>query len=74
VHINNAPAHNSRKTQKRFGHSPLKDVCPWGFYLSGKNQSTLTGREIRDEIDFFEAVTEIVNSISDGELQRVFRS
>jgi hypothetical protein len=34
----------------------------------------LIGVEIPDEINFFEAVTEILNGISDAELQRVFRS
>jgi hypothetical protein len=34
----------------------------------------LIGREIPDEIDFLETATEILNGISDAELQRVFRS
>jgi hypothetical protein len=41
-----------------------------GFYLFGKTKSTLIGWEI----DRLEAVTGILNVISDTELQRVFRS
>jgi hypothetical protein len=44
------------------------------FYLFGKVKSALTKQEITDEIDRLETATEIVNSISDAELQRLFRS
>jgi hypothetical protein len=70
-------------TQNLFGHSPLErfpyshdslDVSPLDFYLFGKVKSALIGREIPDETNLLEAVTEILNGISDAELQRVFRS
>jgi hypothetical protein len=44
------------------------------FYLSGKGKSALIGREAPDEIDLLESVFGILNSISDAELERVFRS
>jgi hypothetical protein len=44
------------------------------FYLFGKVKSAPIGRKIPDEIDFLEAVTETLNSISGAELQCVFRS
>jgi hypothetical protein len=44
------------------------------IFLFGKAKSALIGREIPDEIDFLEAVNEILNGISDSELRRVFRS
>jgi hypothetical protein len=37
-------------------------------------KSALIGREISDELDLLELVTEALNGISDPELQRVFRS
>jgi hypothetical protein len=83
VHIDNALAHNSRMTQNLFGYNPLKrlphplyspDISLLDFYLFGKVRSALIGREIPDEIDLLEAVTDILNGISDAELQRVFRS
>jgi hypothetical protein len=37
-------------------------------------KSALIGQEIPDEVDLLEAVTAILNGISDAELQRVFRS
>jgi hypothetical protein len=36
--------------------------------------TTLIGREIPDEVDLLKAVTEILNGISDAELQYGFRS
>jgi hypothetical protein len=68
-------------TQAFFGHKPLKklphppccpDIFPSDFYLFGKVKSALIGKEIPDEIDRLEAVTEILNGISGAELQRVF--
>jgi hypothetical protein len=60
---------------KRFLHPPHSpDISPSDFYRFGKVKSSLIGPEIPDEIDFLEAVTEILNRISDAELQRVFRS
>jgi hypothetical protein len=47
---------------------------PSDFYLFGKVQSALIGRGILDKIDLLEAVSEILNSISDVELQLVFGS
>jgi hypothetical protein len=83
VHIDNVPIHNSRMTQDFFGHNPLKrfphlpyspDISPSDFYLFGKVKSALIAREILNEIDLLEAVTEILNDIVGAELQRVFRS
>jgi hypothetical protein len=77
VHIDNALAHNSNMTQNLFRHSPLErlpypphspDISPPDFYLFGKVKSVLIGREIPDEADLLEAVTEILNGISDAEL------
>jgi hypothetical protein len=53
---------------KLFGRNPLKrlrnpsyspDISPSGFYLFGKVKSALIGREIPNETDLFEVVTEI---------------
>jgi hypothetical protein len=83
VHIDNAPAHNSRITQNLFGHNPLKwlphppyplHIPPSDFYLFWEIKSALIQREIPDQIGLLEAVTEILSDISDAELQRVFRS
>jgi hypothetical protein len=83
VHIDNASADTSRMTHNFFGHNPLKtlsclpyssDISPSDSYIFGKVKTVLIGREILDEIDLLEAVTEILNGISDGELQRVFRN
>jgi hypothetical protein len=83
VHIDNALAKNSRMTQnffrssllKRLSHPPyFPDISPLDFYLFGKVKSSLVGREISNEIDPFETVTEMLNGIFDAELQRVFRS
>jgi hypothetical protein len=81
MHIDNASAHNSRMTRSFFGHNPLKrhphlvhspDLSTAGFFLFGKTKSALIRREIPDEINLLEAVTEILNGISEAELQRVF--
>jgi hypothetical protein len=82
IPIDNAPVHNSSTTQNFFGHKPLRrlsyppyfpEISPSDFYLCGKVKSALTGREIPDEFDLPEAVTEILNGISDAELQCIFR-
>jgi hypothetical protein len=66
VHIDNAPADNSRTTQNFFGHGPLNrlpwplssfDISSSDFHLFGKVQSTLIRQEISDEIDLLQAVT-----------------
>jgi hypothetical protein len=66
-----------------FGYNLLKellhptyssDTSPSDFNLFGKVNITLIGREIPDEINFLEAVTQILNGIADDELQCVFRS
>jgi hypothetical protein len=44
------------------------------FCLFGKVRNALIGRGIPDEINLLEAVTEILNGISDAELQCVSRS
>jgi hypothetical protein len=68
--------------QNFFGHSPRKilphpsyfpGVFPLEFYLFGKVKSALLRREIPDEIDPLEIVIEILNGVSDAELQHVFR-
>jgi hypothetical protein len=83
VHVDNAPAHNSRMTRNFFEHNPLKrpphppyspDIFPSGFYLFGKGEGMLIRQEIPDEISLLDAVTESLNGISTDELQRVFRS
>jgi hypothetical protein len=81
VGLDNASAHNSRVTQNFFGHNPLKrlvhpscscDISPSDFSLFGKVKSALIGWEIADEINLLEALTEILNGISDAELQDLF--
>jgi hypothetical protein len=81
--IDNAPAHNLSTIQNFFAHKTLRrlshprylpEISPSNFYLCEKVKSALTGREIPDELDLPEAVTEILNGISDAELQRNFRS
>jgi hypothetical protein len=83
VHIDNTPSHNSRMTQSVFGHNPLKrlphpsnsfDISPPDLCLFEKVKSVLAGGEIRDEINFFEAVAEVLNGTSNAELRPVFRS
>jgi hypothetical protein len=68
---------------KLFRHKPLKrlphplyshDISPSDFCLFGKVKSTLVGQRIPDHIDFLEAVAEILNGISDTELQCGCRS
>jgi hypothetical protein len=49
------------------------NISPSDFYLFGTVKSALMRREIPDEIVLLEAVTEILNGISDAELQRVFQ-
>jgi hypothetical protein len=44
------------------------------FSLFEKVKGTLIKQEIPDEINLLDAVTEILNGISTGELQCVFRS
>jgi hypothetical protein len=70
-------------TQNLFGHNPLKRLphpsdslgtSPSDFCLFWKAKNVRIGRENPDEIDLLEAVTEILNGISDGELQHLFRS
>jgi transposase len=81
VHIDNAPVHNSRMIQDFFRQNPLKrlqqppyspDMSASGSYLFGKVKITLIGREILDEMDLLEAITEILNDISGTNLQFVF--
>jgi hypothetical protein len=68
----NLVRHNSLKRFPRPPHS--LDVFPSGFSLFMKVKTALIGREIPGEINLLEAVTGILNSLSDAELQRVFRS
>jgi hypothetical protein len=60
MHIDKAPAHNSRMAQNFFGHSSLKrlphlfyslDISPPDFSLFGRVNSALIGREILDASD-----------------------
>jgi hypothetical protein len=83
VHIDSAPAHNSRMTHNSFEYNlPKKfphpryssDICPSDFYLFGRLNGALIGREIPDEIDFLEAATALLNGILDAVLPRIFRS
>jgi hypothetical protein len=83
VHIDHAPSDNSGMTQNFVGHNPLKrlprplyshDIPPLDFYMFRKVKSAPIGQKIPDEIYFLERVIEILNGISDAELQCVFRS
>jgi hypothetical protein len=83
VHVDNAPAHNSRMTRNFFGHNPLKglphppyssNISPSDFCLLEKVKRALIGQEIPDDISLSDALTEILNGISTDELRRVFRS
>jgi hypothetical protein len=82
VHIDNALA-NARITQNIFGYNPLKrlshplyfpGLSPSDFSMFRKIKNALVEREITDQITFLETVTQILNGISDVELQRVLRS
>jgi hypothetical protein len=70
-------------TQNFLEHNPLQrlphppyspDISPSDFYLFGKVTNALIGREISDQIDLLEVVTEILSGISHDELQAVFHS
>jgi hypothetical protein len=50
------------------------DISPSDFCPFGKEKSAMVGQDIPDWIDLPESVTEILNGISDVELQRVLRS
>jgi hypothetical protein len=50
------------------------DISPSDFYRFGAIKGALIGQQIPDEISLFGVVTEILNGISTGDLQRVFRS
>jgi hypothetical protein len=67
VHVDNAPAHNSRITRNFFEYNPLKslphppyssDIFYSDYYLFGKVQGVLIGQEILDEISLVDVVTE----------------
>jgi hypothetical protein len=82
VPIDNAPTHNSRTTYNFFGDSPPKrlshppyfpDISRLDFYLYGKIEIALIGREISNEIDLLEAISDILNGSSDALLQHLFR-
>jgi hypothetical protein len=69
--------------QNFFGHNPLKrlpyppyspNTCPSDFYLSGKINSVLIGREIPNNISLLQVVSVILDALSDPESQRVFQS
>jgi hypothetical protein len=68
-------------TQNCFGYNPLKSVPHplysteiSDFYLFGKIKSALIGGTSPNGIDLLDGATEILNGISDAELQRIFRS
>jgi hypothetical protein len=81
VRVDNAPAHNSKMTRDFLEHNPLqrlqhppysRNTSSSDFCLFGKVKGAdRTGDS--HEIGLLEAVTEIVNDISNAELQRVFR-
>jgi hypothetical protein len=75
VHIDGAPAHNSGLTRKFFEHNPLKrlhhppcfpNISLSDFHLFGKVKGVLMKLEIRDKTNLLEAVTGIVNDISNA--------
>jgi hypothetical protein len=83
VHVDNAPAHNSKTTRNSFEQNPLKrlshpphspNTFPSDFSPFGTVKGVLIRQEIPDEISLLDAVTEILNGTSTDELQRVFRS
>jgi hypothetical protein len=83
VQVDKAPVHNSRMTRNFFKHNPLKrlphppyslDIYLSDFYLFWKITEALIGQEIPDEISLLDAMTEILNEISIGELQHIFHS
>jgi transposase len=83
VHIDNASAHNARVAKNFFEHNPLErfpgppyspDISPSDFDHFGKVKNALIAREISDEIDLLEVVTESLSGISHDELQAVLRS
>jgi hypothetical protein len=81
VHVDNAPAHNSRVTRNFFEHNPLKrlahqpyspDISPSDICLFGKVRGAPSGQEVPDDISLLDAVTEFLDEISTEELQHVF--
>jgi hypothetical protein len=67
--LKNDPNFFGQNPLKRLLHPPYPlDISPSDFYLFGKIKGELIGWEILDDIDFLEAVTEILNGISDAEL------
>jgi hypothetical protein len=48
------------------------DISPSDFYLFGKIKSGVIALEVPDEIDLLEEVAEILDGISDAELQCLF--
>jgi CheY-specific phosphatase CheX len=52
----------------------LLDISLLEFYLFGKIKSIIIVQEILDEIDLLEIVTQILNGISDEELQVISHS
>jgi transposase len=72
IDIDNGSTHNARVRQNIFEHNPLKtlrhppyspDISPSDLYfdLLGKVKNALIGREISDEVDLLEVVTEILS-------------
>jgi hypothetical protein len=82
VHVDNAPAHNSRMARNCSEHNPLKRSHhpPYSPYISlgllsfGKVKRAPIKQEIPNEISVLDAVTERLNGISTDELQQIFRS
>jgi hypothetical protein len=78
VHLDHAPTHKSGINKNSFGHNPMKrspqplhshDISPLDFYLFDKVKSVLNRWKIPDEVGLQEALNEILNGISDVELQ-----
>jgi hypothetical protein len=70
VYIDNEPAHNS----KFFRAQPAEEAPVSTLSLFGKVKSALIGRDILNEIELLEALTETLNDTPDAELQRLSQS
>ena len=81
LHLDNSKVHNSILTSQKYNVLGFKrtpqppyspDIAPSDFYLFGFLEEKLKGRVFEDMDELFEAIVEILNSISKERLKKVF--
>lgn len=81
LHLDNSKVHNSILTSQKYNVLGFKrtpqppyspDIAPSDFYLFGFLEEKLKGRVFEDMDELFEAIVEILNSISKETLKKVF--